>query len=338
MDGPAPQQPPVIKLPGTQAPILLVVVDAEEEFDWSGGFDRDNRSVTAIERLEQAHAVFDERGIRPCYVVDSPVAECERSAAVLRGLHEDGRAEIGAHLHPWVCPPFDEDVSPRNSFPGNLTRDLEAAKLHHLRETIEEHLGVRPVVYQAGRYGIGPHTAETLEDEGFEVDVSPSPPFDYGAEGGPDFSSFAPEPYWFGRGRRLLGLPLTGAYLGFAGSSAHGLYRMATHPSLRWARLPAILSRIGAVERLRLSPEGFDQVHLRRLTRVLLDRGVRTFTFSFHAPSLKPGCTPYVHDERDLTRFLDTCRDYFDYFLGDLGGTTMTVAGLKRSLDEQTDR
>ena len=48
-----------------------------------------------------------------------------------------GRAEIGIQLHPWVNPPFEEEVTPRNSFAGNLPRALEHAKFRNLREAIE---------------------------------------------------------------------------------------------------------------------------------------------------------------------------------------------------------
>ena len=41
-------------------------------------------------------------------------------------------------------------------------------------------------------------------------------------------------------------------------------------------KMQGILSRIHAVERLRLSPEGFSVAHMRRLTDTLLRRGVRS--------------------------------------------------------------
>ena len=170
----------------------------------------------------------------------------------------DGSATIGAHLHPWVSPPFEEEVNTRNSFPGNLPRRLEAAKLAQLVERIERSFGLRPTVYKAGRYGSGERTASILEQQGFEVDLSANPPFDYRDEGGLDFSGFSTDPFWFGERRRLLGIPGTGGYVGWAGGGSHGLYRWASRPALEWSRLPGVLSRIGAVDRLRLSPEGFE--------------------------------------------------------------------------------
>jgi len=305
-------------------PKLLVVIDTEEEFDWNAPFARENNAVEAMDDIDKAQAVFDEFGLKPTYVIDYPVASQERGYAALREFASSGRAQIGAHLHPWVTPPFDELVNSVNSYPGNLAPELEQAKLRALLETIESNLGLRPTSYKAGRYGLGPNTARILDEEDLEIDLSVCSGFDLGADGGPDYSKRDARPFWFGKDRRLLGLPTTGGFLGAAGRSSPGLYRFATSPSLRPLHLPGILSRLGIVERLLLSPEGHALEDLKRLTRGLLSRGLRTFSFSFHSPSMRPGNTPYVRNERELHEFLDTCRRYFEFFLEDLNGSLST--------------
>ena len=84
--------------------------------------------------------------------------------------------------------------------------------------------------------------------------------------------------------------------------------------------MPGVLSRIGAVDRIGLSPEGNTNAELRRLTLSLLADGFRVFVFYFHSPSVQPGCTPYVRDERDLKSFLANCRDYLAFFRNELQG------------------
>jgi hypothetical protein len=337
---PRPLGPPTrasfARLPAGHPPVLLVLIDAEEEFDWSKAFDRNATSVTAIAELTTAHdRIFARDGIQPVYVVDYPVAANERSAAVMRELALSGRAVIGAHLHPWVTPPFDEEVNVPNSYPGNLDPRLEAAKLESLASAIEKNIGVRPTSYQAGRYGLGPHTTSILERCGFEYDFSPTPPFDFSEETGPDFSAFTSEPFWFGTENRLLAIPITGAYIGFLGARAHRFYQWATKPSLSWAHLPGILSRVGAMDRIRLSPEGFELADLKRLTRTLLSQGERVFTFSFHSPSLKPGCTSYVRDRAELEAFVRRCTEYFEFFRSEIGGKPVTPSELRALLTRE---
>jgi hypothetical protein len=115
----------IVTLPAESRPILTVVVDTEEEFDWSADFSRNNVAVGHLQQIERLQHVFDEFGIRPVYVVDYPVAAQDEGALPLRAIADSGRAEIGAHLHPWVTPPFEEAVNARNSYPGNLPRELE---------------------------------------------------------------------------------------------------------------------------------------------------------------------------------------------------------------------
>lgn len=312
----------------------MVVVDTEEEFPWSQ-FDRRNTAVTAMAELHTAQRVCDAHGIVPTYVADYPIVSQPDGYAPLRDILADNRCVVGAHLHPWVTPPFTEVVNARNSYPGNLDCALEQDKLRHLCTAIEDNLGVRPVAYKAGRYGVGPNTYAILEAAGFDVDLSPSPPYDFSADGGPDFSQQDATPFWFGAQRRLLCIPTTGAYVGSAGRFSHRLYRFATRPRLQRLRLPGVLGRLGLVSRLRLSPEGFPLKAMQRLTRHLLRRGQRAFVLSYHSSSLKPGCTQYVRTADDRSAFLATLNAYFDFFLRELGGVTMTPLQLRQHLLER---
>jgi hypothetical protein len=316
--------------PPASAPVLVVVVDTEEEFDWHAPFDRANTSVVHMRDVHAFQVVCDAYQIRPVYAVTYPIATQPDGIAPLREIRASNRCEIGAHLHPWVTPPLEEEVNARNSYPGNLPRDLEKRKIEALARAIEERLGVRPRSYKSGRYGFGPNTAATLAELGFEVDLSPLPAFDLSGDGGPDWTDAPVEPRWLLPG--LLTLPATAAFVGFASSKAPGLLRRASAPPFSWMRAPAVLSRTGALERLMLSPEGFLPEHHVRLTRALLAQGVRVFSFTLHSPSLRPGCTPYVRSERDREKFLDACRRYFEFFQGELGGVSMTPLELKAHL------
>jgi hypothetical protein len=312
----------------------MIVVDTEEEFDWNGGFHRENRDVSAMSEIGTAQRIFDAYGVAPCYVVDYPVADQPAGVEPLLDIVSTGRAVLGAHLHPWVNPPLEEELIHSNSFPGNLPPDLEAAKLRRLVERIEESFGERPAIYKAGRYGLGPSSPASLRELGFTIDLSASPPFDYRAEGGPDYSTFPLEPFWFGPESTLLGIPSTAAYVGrlASDSRAHSLYARATGPVPTRAKIPAILSRLRLLERLRLSPEGYSLAELERLTRDLVRRGHRVFVLSFHSPSLKAGCTPYVRTRDDLGRFLDTLDRFLEFFFTEIEGRADTPFQLRDEL------
>ncbi|MBN8928172.1 MAG: glycosyltransferase, partial [Rhodospirillales bacterium] len=181
--------------PAEDPPSLYVVVDTEAEFDWAGGFDRSLTRVTAMREQHRAQAVFDAYGARPIYVIDHPVASQPEGWEPLRDILARRAGVVGAHLHPWVNPPFEEPISERNSFAGNLPPDLEARKLRSLVAAIEANLGVRPLFFKAGRYGLGPHTFQTLAQLGIAVDFSILPLADLRPRGGPDFRAVRARPY-----------------------------------------------------------------------------------------------------------------------------------------------
>ena len=323
----------LIRLPAETRPVLSVVIHTEEEFDWDKDHDRAATSVEHMRHIGRAQEAFDLFGIVPNYVIDYPIAAQPLAYEPLRAYQDEGRALIGAHLHPWVSPPYDEALTRPNSYPGNLPHELEYEKLRILTETIAAHFGRRPLTYLAGRYGNGPNSTAILEELGYEVDISVAPPIDYSGDGGPDYSGYSAAPFWFGRERQLLGLPGGGCYAGWLKRAGTPFYRLLTHPGLRWARLPAITSRLRAFERIRLSPEDYTLPEMQRMTRSMLDDGQRIFVFSFHSPSVHPGYTPYVRDEAGLRRFLDKTRGYFEWFMRELNGQSMTPLEIRARME-----
>lgn len=310
-------------------PRLVVVIDTEEEFDWAGELSRRHTAVQSMRWIRRVQDIFDEYRITPVYVIDYPVASQPDGYRPLQEIHAAGRCLIGTHLHPWVNPPFEEIVTRRNSYPGNLPCTLETAKLRLLGGEIEKRFGALPVIYKAGRYGIGSSTAAILEEQGYQVDLSVCPYMDYSDDGGPNFSASSARPYWFGKHRKLLELPLT---VGFAGrlrrwgSTLHGL---VSRPSLARLHPIGVLARLNLVNKIWLSPEGYQSNEHIKLTRDLYADGLRVFSFAFHSPSVEPGHTPYVRSQSDLNSFLDRCRRFFEFFLGELGGSPSTPLELR---------
>jgi hypothetical protein len=285
-------------------------VDTEEEFDWNAPRRRDADGVTAIAMLPEGHARFAGFGITPTYLVDYPIANNPASAAILASLAHGGGAVIGAQLHPWVNPPLDEAMSNVNSFVGNLPIEIERAKLKALTSRISEMTGSRPLVYRAGRYGIGANTARLLVEEGYRLDVSVRSLFEYRREGGPDFMQHPGWPWWIDTDRRLLELPLTATYTGRWRDRGERLFPLS-------GQLPlsrAVLSRLGLLQRVALTPEGMPLRDALEAIEILVGEGADSFSLSFHSPSLRPGNTPYVRDTAELSTFWKWWHGVLDLF------------------------
>lgn len=308
-----------------QPPVLFCVVDTEEEFDWSAPLSRQNTGVRAAKHIHRVHEVLSRRGVKPTYVVDYAIASQPDGRDPFREMFDSGDCAIGAHLHPWVTPPHTEDVNGRNSFACNLDPALEREKIRILREEIAEQFGQRPVVYKAGRYGLGRASVQSLDALGFTVDTSINPRMDFTSEGGPSFRGMNPRPSVFASTAGLVEIPCTTGYTGVQTAMIQEVRDRFDRPDLRWTRVPGILARLGLCNKVMLTPEGHELNELIALTRALWRRGLRTFSLTFHSPSAKPGCTPYVRTSAELDRFLGVLGGYLDFFFGDLMGTTTTV-------------
>jgi hypothetical protein len=304
---------------------LFVVVDTEEEFDWGQPFNRASTGVTAIRELERFQPLLDRFGIRPLYVIDYPVATKPESYPVLKSLVESGRCAIGAHLHPWMTPPFTEEVTRANSFACNLGAELEEAKMRNLVTAIEDNVGVRPRTYKAGRYGFGETTIGVLQRLNFAIDVSVNPLMNYSSEHGPNFEAFDARPFVFGGAPKLLEVPCTCGFSGLLRSVGLGLHSLAETPAMRKLRAAGILNRTGMLNKIMLSPEMSTYDEMCALTEALAADGLRTFSMTFHSPSVQAGHTPYVRTAADLRAFLMRIEKFCEFFLGKLGGVAATL-------------
>ncbi|MXO60698.1 WalW protein [Altererythrobacter salegens] len=306
---------------------FILTVDTEEEFDWSKPLDRVGHTLDHVTRLAKFQDFCEALDIVPIYLVDWPIVNSKLAAEILRPAIAAGKAEIGVQLHPWVNPPFDEDVTPANSFAGNLPRALEAAKLGNLRDKIEATFGVAPLIYRAGRYGTGPNTADILGVNGIAVDTSVRANFDYSAGSGPDYSGHPLAPYWIDSDHTLLELPLTTIFWGMLRKQGRSLFPLCQ----RVPHLPGVLSRLGMLERISLTPEGVSIEEAIRAIDIAVDDGLPLLVFSFHSPSLKPGYTPYVRNDRDLDTLYDWFREAFAY-CARRGVLPTTVGGIMRAV------
>ncbi len=299
-------------------PSLYIVVDTEAEFDWSKDFDRSLTNVSSMRQQISAQTIFDGYGARPIYLVDYAVASQAEGYEPLREIFDRRGCAIGAHLHPWVNPPFEEAVSEYNSFGGNLPADLEERKLRTLIATINSNFGISPLFFKAGRYGVGRHTMNTLARLGFAVDFSILPLADLRTSGGPDFRFTEARPYRVGHGE-ITSIPMTRGQLGLFAPLQPRLHGALRSPLALRMHLPGILSRLHLANTVTLTPEGVSAEEQIRLIQTMVARGFRTFTLHYHSPSLARR-TPYVRTEAELTSFLGNLRAVCSYFFETLGG------------------
>lgn len=311
------------------APRVLLTIDTEEEFDWAGDFSATEHGLEHVGHIARFQSFCESLGVTPVYLVDWPMAQSAQAQEILGDACARGKAEIGIQLHPWVNPPFEEEVSARNSYAGNLPPELEREKLLRLRDAIAANFNCAPQIYRAGRYGTGPATAALLTEAGIAVDSSVRSGFDYTAGHGPDYAAHPLRPWLIGNERSLLELPVTTVFWGLLRRQAGWLYpALGRYPAARGA-----MARLGLLERIAMTPEGVSVEEALRGIDIAVDDGLPVIVLSFHSPSLAPGHTPYVATEADVETLYDWFRQVFGY-LGRRGVLPTTVREIIANVEQ----
>ena len=325
---------------------FIVTIDTEADRQWDHGVPLSCDNVAywpPFQRLCDAH------GVVPTYLVTSEIAEDRLAARLLGEWVRSERAEVGAHLHPWTTAPYRDATGMRfndavHLFPNELPEDLLRAKLERLTAQIEASVGVRPVSYRAGRFGMNGAGARALADLGYIVDTSVTPSISWrtvnagaGHAGGPDFRRHSSAPFLI------------------AGSGDPGVLELPVTVMVtdRWARRYPSLTKLVFSRPVRLTrrilrggravPQAmwlrpFPSMRaedLRSVWRVAEAEGLPSAVMMLHSSELMPGGSPYRPTRRSITGLLATLDEFFR-FVRRVGGTPVSLTEGARRVSEGT--
>lgn len=303
-------------------PLVFVTVDTEED-EW-GAYTLRSPSVVNVKRMPAFQELCDRYGAQPTYFANWPVISDPEGADTLAGLLEEGRCELGTHIHPWNTPPFGDWDGPHGSMLCSLPEDAVREKLSTIHYHIVERFGERPTTFRSGRWGMGSTVARVLVELGYAVDSSVTPLIDWSRDGGPDYRDAPLHPYHFSphamlepdEGGELLEFPVSVGFLRGDARRRARLREAARSTFLRSMGLVGALDRTGIASLRWLSPELSTAGEMVRLAENLVARGATSLHLTLHSPSLVPGLTPFVRSAGELQGFMQAIEDFFAYAAG----------------------
>ncbi len=310
---------------GDDIPKLMVTVDTEEIFDWSAN-EFDKYKVAAPKDIERFQLVCDKYNVKPLYFVTASLMSDPASATYLRDLHETGRADLGLHLHQWVTPPYVEEATAFTSYQCNLPHAIHEEKLKNLMANFETVFGFPATSHRAGRYGVAPHILEALAKHGVSYDFSPSAGFDLSLDGGPDFSGVTSHPFHHKTAStEITCLPATGGRM-----VKRTMLALPQNSEKAGHFVPLANALRNQTASIRLSPEGFSQSALNKLSRRLIKDDVGLLVFSLHSTSLTLGATPYSETAQAIDELIGRTETYFKWFSTRLNGEFWSLKDLSK--------
>lgn len=314
---------------------LIITIDTEADNQWARP-----KSLTLENKrfLPRFQSLCDRFAFRPTYLCTYEMVVDPEFQDIVGPYQESGRAEIGAHLHPWTSPPFGPEEpqgTDHHTFPSELSLETFELKMAHLGAAIKSAFGRAPTSYRAGRYGFCESQTDVLSRLGYRVDCSVAPFMTYshvagmpGGRGGADFRKARPEPYLLpgGSGRdggRVVEVPITILFAREPIASWPACQGwLADHPSHLVTRL---LRRSGFFPEWFRPGRDVAGSDLIRIYNSAKRRGLPCAEMMFHSSELMPGCSPTFPDESSIERLYTTFEEVFRHIAQDEGrGATLT--------------
>lgn len=278
---------------------FILSVDTEEEWDWSGPFPEQNPDVTNIQELPAFQASLRNMGVRPTYFLDYAVVNNPDSVSTLNNIVTAGDTEFGAHLHPWVNPPFYGITTEADSHVINLPIEQVEQKLSTLTDKITENFGRKPQSFRTGRWGINGDILNILIAHGYRFDSSVYPHYKNEFF---DCSSAGTVPYWpslqktdcidsSGSQRQILEIPVSTGFNRHSFQFCNSIHETFTKAPFSHLHLNGILWHSKLLRKLYLSPELCNADEMICLGKTLLEKGQRIFHLYLHSSSLLDNAT-----------------------------------------------
>jgi hypothetical protein len=302
---------------------LIITIDTEADNQWRRG---DTITIENISYIPRFQNLCDRYNFKPTYLCTYEVITSQEFDKILKPYHEISGAEIGAHLHPWTNPPFENsDTNDHsNPYPSELPIELFHQKMEMLTNSIDSKLGLKPSSYRAGRWGFCASHIPILLSLGYKVDCSVTPLVSWedtpGRQtGGPDFRNAPVEPYFLdfedtclSGTSQLLEVPVTILF-------TNGLIKNSKYFQKLFLRYRnnfacKILNRL-----FKLGPQWFRPYpymtakSLKDICRIALQQDLPVIEMMFHSSELMPGCSPYNLTSESVERMYDKLEVVFEY-------------------------
>jgi hypothetical protein len=315
---------------------LILTIDTEGDNQWDHGRELTVKNIQYVPRFQE---LCDKYSIRPTYLVTSEVCTDPFSKELFSGYIKNNRAEIGAHLHAWTTPPFEDKAGfryndPNHAYASEMSEELINEKIKILTDQVYSSFGLRPLSFRSGRYGFNEAVGRILSENSYIVDSSVTPFTDWTSikglkdgKGGPDFTDRDPFPYLYSfTEHSLVEIPVTVLPTRFPLTRYHDLARYYFRSVDNNIMLKVFRKFFYKDQPLWLRP--FDWTHIGLFEKLINEASRLKLPFivmMFHSSELMPGCSIYRTDNDSVERLYDLLDKFFS-LSGSLNIASVTLS------------
>jgi len=316
---------------------FLISIDAEGDnfWEWLPGDPITTKNAAYVERFQ---ALCDKYGFKPTYLTNYEMACDSHFVELIKPAVQEGRCEVGMHLHAWNTPPlFDLEIR-KDIKPGECAylieypTDVMEGKIRFMTEFLEKTFGARPLVHRAGRWATDERYLRLLDQYGYLADCSVTPGMDMrkakgfteGSEGS-NYVSYPKLPFVI-NGTKMLEIPMTVR-------ENHSIKKTGSKNPKRflWNCYRALKGR-GPIW---VRPNGGNLDEMKYLARTVAHSNSDYLMFMLHTSEMMPGGSPVFRTEEDIEKMYADLDAFFAYvsrfYVGEtIGGYAQKLARLNQ--------
>ncbi len=281
---------------------FIITIDTEGDnlWAWKKGDGIKTENTLFLPRFQ---TLCDRYSFKPVWLSNWEMMNDDRYVEFAGRVQDEGRGEIGMHLHAWNTPPLynlNTSGNPGAPYLIEYPDEIMDAKISAMTKIIEEKTGVKPVTHRAGRWATDERYFDFLYAHGYRVDCSVTPHVDWSetpgestGSKGSDYSLSGETSYRVKGEKSILEVPVTII-------RSHRLFS----PTLKTARgiLGNIYHSVQGSE-LWLRPDGTNLEKMLYIAdRTSEDDGKDYLMFMLHSSELMPGGSPTFRTEESIEK------------------------------------
>lgn len=282
---------------------FIITVDTEGDNLWNWKFG-DIITTENGKYVDRFQYLCDRFGFKPVYLTNYEMASDDKFIDKLRRWEDEGRCEIGIHLHAWNNPPVvnirGTDVDEGQDYLIEYSEQVMRDKFSLLYNLLSNKTGRNPVSHRAGRWAMDERYFRLLSEFNISTDCSFTPGVNWESSkgvtrGGSDYSDVPIQPHFI---NGILEVPMSirnGRALGCGGIKHKLGSLIIEHPI--WLR-----------------PSGQSIYESLRVLEIIeKEENTDYAEFMIHSSELMPSGSPYFKTSDDIDRLYSILERIFKY-------------------------
>ena len=291
---------------------FIITVDTEADNQWKAK----DLKLDNIDYLPRFQSLCEKYEFKPTYLLSYEVVASNKIAS-LKKWQDNGLAEIGAHLHPWSTPPYEDNNNQKiHTYPHELENQLLFDKLKNLTDLISQKFEQAPISFRAGRWGFADNVAKNLKLLDYKIDCSITPKIDWSKtlgdpdkNGGPDFRFSPVVPHDLDG---LLEVPMTILFTGVC--KKENSFCSKIFLKLPDGLIKKVVNKIFFRQKWLRAFHNSNNKDWELIYNSARKNNLPVLEFMIHSSELMVGGSPYSKTEEQLERVYKQIENMFSYF------------------------